>query len=165
MRVVVSEFVSLDGVAQAPGGPEEDTSGGFRHGGWSMPFFDPEVIGPVIGELAHRSEALLQGRRTFQVSSLAWPERDGDPFADWINSVQKYVVSDTLSEPDLSWQPTAIIRGAELLIRPANDGFLFDSQRSIANGPIMSTSCPSRLSAITMALMCTDSGSSPWVRW
>ena len=115
MRVVVSEFVSLDGVAQAPGAQEEDTSGGFRHGGWSMPFFDPEVIGPVIGELAHRSEALLQGRRTFQVSSLAWPERDGDPFADWINSVQKYVVSDTLSEPDLSWQPTAIIRGAELV--------------------------------------------------
>ena len=49
MRVIISEFVSLDGVVQAPGGREEDTDGGFRHGGWSMPFFDPEVMGPVIG--------------------------------------------------------------------------------------------------------------------
>ncbi|HVC66905.1 MAG TPA: hypothetical protein VND44_04870 [Acidimicrobiales bacterium] len=71
MRVVVSEFVSLDGVAQAPGGPEEDTSGGFRHGGWSMPYFDPEVMGPVIAEIADRSQALLQGRRTYQVSAAA----------------------------------------------------------------------------------------------
>jgi len=114
MRVVVSEFVSLDGVAQAPGGPEEDTSGGFRHGGWSMPYFDPEVMGPVIGGIAERSEALLQGRRTYQVSAAAWPERSGDPFADWVNSAQKYVVSDTLSEADLTWSPTSIIRGADL---------------------------------------------------
>ena len=114
MRVVVSEFISLDGVVQAPGGPEEDTSGGFRHGGWSMPYFDPEVMGPVIGEIAERSEALLQGRRTYQVSAAAWPERSGDPFADWVNSAQKYVVSDTLSEADLTWSPTTIIRGADL---------------------------------------------------
>ena len=114
MRVVVSEFVSLDGVAQAPGGPEEDTSGGFRHGGWSMPYFDPEVMGPVIAEFADRSEALLQGRRTYQVSAAAWPDRSGDPFADWINSAQKYVVSDTLSEADLTWRPTTIIRGTDL---------------------------------------------------
>ena len=114
MRVVVSEFISLDGVVQAPGGPEEDTSGGFRHGGWSMPYFDPDVMGPVIGEIAERSEALLQGRRTYQVSAGAWPERGGDPFADWVNSAQKYVASDTLSETDLTWSPTTIIRGADL---------------------------------------------------
>src|SRR5919198_6018233 len=83
MRVVASEFMSLDGVVQAPGGPEEDTSGGFRHGGWSMQFFDPEVMGPVIGEFAERGEALLQGRRPYQVSAAAWPRRGGDPFADW----------------------------------------------------------------------------------
>ena len=115
MRVVVSEFMSLDSVVQAPGGAEEDTSGGFRHGGWSMQFFDPEVMGSVVGELAQRCEALLQGRRTYQVSAAAWPERGGDPFTDWINGVQKYVVSDTLSAADLTWQPTTLIRGADLL--------------------------------------------------
>ena len=115
MRVVVSEFMSLDGVVQAPGGAEEDTSGGFRHGGWSGQFFDPDVMGRVIGEFAQRCEALLQGRRTYQVSAAAWPQRGGDPFTDWINSVQKYVVSDTLSPADLTWQPTALIRGADLL--------------------------------------------------
>ena len=106
--------MSLDGVVQAPGDPREDTSGGFRHGGWSMPFFDSEVMGPVIGGIAERSEALLHGRRTYQVSATAWPERGGDPFANWINSTQKYVVSDTLSEADLTWSPTTIIRGADL---------------------------------------------------
>ena len=115
MRVVVSEFMSLDGVVQAPGGPDEDTSGGFRHGGWSMPYFDPEVMGAVVDEYAERTDALLQGRRTYQVSAAAWPERSGDPFADWINRVQKYVVSDTLTEADLTWEPTTIIRGADLV--------------------------------------------------
>lgn len=134
MRVVVSEFMSLDGVVQAPGGPQEDPSGGFRHGGWSLPFFDPETMGPVIGEVAERSEALLQGRRTYQVSSEAWPSRAGDPFADWINAVQKYVVSDSLSEEDLAWKPTTIIRGEELARRvselrekPGGDIYVYGS--------------------------------------
>jgi dihydrofolate reductase len=117
MRVVASEFVSLDGVAQAPGGPEEDTSGGFRHGGWSHPYFDPELMGTVVGEFAARGDALLQGRRTYQVSAAAWPERSGDPFSDWVNGVQKYVVSDTLTEGDITWQPTTIIRSSELVSR------------------------------------------------
>ena len=115
MRVLASEFISLDGVVQAPGGPNEDTSGGFRHGGWSMQFFDPEVMGRVISTFAEHGEALLHGRRTYQVSAAAWPERGGDPFSDWINRVQKYVVSDALSEADLTWKPTKIIRGANLL--------------------------------------------------
>src|SRR5438105_13044054 len=134
MRVVVSEFMSLDGVVQAPGGPQEDTSGGFRHGGWSMQFFDPEVMGQVIGEFAARSEALLQGRRTYQVSAAAWPERGGDPFSDWINGAQKYVVSDTLSETDLTWRPTTIIRSADLVKevsalrdRPGGDIYIYGS--------------------------------------
>lgn len=117
MQVVVSEFMSLDGVVQAPGGPQEDTSGGFRHGGWSIPFFDPEVMGPVVNEFAERCEVLLQGRRTYQVSSGAWPERGGDPFSDWINGAQKYVVTDTLSEADLTWKPTTIIRTGDLTNR------------------------------------------------
>jgi len=134
MRVVVSEFTSLDGVVQAPGGAEEDTSGGFRHGGWSMPFFDPDVMGAAIGAVAERSEVLLQGRRTYQVSSAAWPERSGDPFADWINAAPKYVVSDTLQEADLTWQPTTIVRGADLVPtisglreRPGGDIYVYGS--------------------------------------
>lgn len=115
MHIVISEFISLDGVVQAPGGPDEDTDGGFRHGGWSMRFFDPEVMGPAIGEMSGRTDALLQGRRTWQVMAGAWPDRAGDPFADWMNSIQKYVVSDTLSEADLTWQPTTIIKRDELV--------------------------------------------------
>src|SRR5205085_3229151 len=109
MRIVVSEFISLDGVVQAPGGPDEDTDGGFQHGGWSMPFFDPEVMGSTINEAAERTDALLYGRRTWQVMAGAWPGRAGDPFADWINAVDKHVVSNTLSEADLTWAPTSLI--------------------------------------------------------
>ncbi|MGN6693795.1 MAG: dihydrofolate reductase family protein, partial [Aquihabitans sp.] len=75
MRIVINEFISLDGVIQAPGGPEEDTDGGFAHGGWSLPFFDPEVMGAAIGEGFASVEALLFGRRTFQGMAAAWPER------------------------------------------------------------------------------------------
>ncbi|MGZ4682747.1 MAG: dihydrofolate reductase family protein [Acidimicrobiales bacterium] len=134
MRVVASEFISLDGVVQAPGGPQEDTSGGFSHGGWSHQFFDPDVMGPVISEFAERGGALLQGRRTYQVSKEAWPDRSGDPFADWINGTQKYVVSDTLSEADLTWQPTTIIRGDDLVdqvsalrAQPGGDVYIYGS--------------------------------------
>lgn len=114
MQIVISEFISLDGVVQAPGGPDEDRDGGFQHGGWSMPFFDPEVMGSSIDEVAQRTDALLYGRRTWQVMAGAWPERAGDPFADWINSVEKHVVSDTLSQDDLTWGPTTLIRGSDL---------------------------------------------------
>jgi dihydrofolate reductase len=115
MRIVISEFISLDGVVQAPGGVEEDQDGGFRHGGWSMPFFDPEVMGAAIGEASEKTDALMQGRRTFQVMAGAWPDRAGDPFADWMNTVQKYVVSDSLTDADITWNPTTIIRGADLV--------------------------------------------------
>ena len=114
MRIVISEFISLDGVVQAPGGAEEDTDGGFRHGGWSMPYFDPDVMGSSINEMSERTDALLYGRRTWQVMAGAWPERAGDPFADWINAVEKHVVSNTLSEADLTWEPTSLIRSADL---------------------------------------------------
>ncbi len=134
MRVVVSEFMSLDGVVQAPGGPDEDTSGGFRHGGWSIPYFDPEVMGAVVDGYAERNEVLLQGRRTYQVSAAAWPERSGDPFADWINRAQKYVVSDTLTDADITWKPTTIIRNDGLIDevsamrdRPGGDIYIYGS--------------------------------------
>jgi dihydrofolate reductase len=115
MKTLITEFISLDGVVQAPGGENEDTDGGFSHGGWSMKYFDPVVMGGVYAELAAKSDALLQGRRTYQVSATAWPSRSGDPFTDWINRVQKYVVSDTLTENDAIWNPTTIIRSANFL--------------------------------------------------
>jgi dihydrofolate reductase len=115
MRIVISEFISLDGVVQAPGGADEDRDGGFEHGGWSMPYFDPEVMGSAIDEVAKRTDALLYGRRTWQVMAGAWPGRAGDPFADWINSAEKHVVSDTLTEDDITWGPTSLIRGADLV--------------------------------------------------
>src|SRR4051794_25979557 len=128
MRIVISEFISLDGVVQAPGGAEEDTDGGFQHGGWSVPFFDPEGMGAGFDEMVQRTDALLYGRRTWQVMAGAWPGRAGDPFADWMNSVAKYVVSDTLSDSDLTWAPTTRIPGrdvvkavTELRERPGKD--------------------------------------------
>src|SRR4029450_8036568 len=113
-KLIIAEFITLDGVVQAPGGADEDTDGGFRYGGWSKPYFDPEVMGPKFSEMVERTDALLYGRRTWQVMAGAWPERAGDPFADWINSVEKHVVSNTLSESDLTWAPTSLIRGADL---------------------------------------------------
>lgn len=109
MKIVVSEFMSLDGVIQAPGGPQEDLDGGFAHGGWSVPFFDPEVMGPWIEAGMAASEALLFGRRTWQGMAIAWTGRAGDPFADQMNAVRKYVVSGTLTEGDLDWPNTTLI--------------------------------------------------------
>jgi dihydrofolate reductase len=109
MRIVVSEFMSLDGVVQAPGGAEEDTDGGFAHGGWSMPFFDPEVMGGWFDESIKSVDALLFGRRTWQVMAGAWPDRAGDPFADQMNAVKKYVVSRTLTQNDLTWNNSTLL--------------------------------------------------------
>jgi dihydrofolate reductase len=109
MRIVISDFISLDGVVQAPGGREEDTDGGFEHGGWSMQFFDPEAMGPVLGEVMENTEALLFGRRTWAVMAAAWPGRAGDPFADRMNEIPKYVVSRTLSQGDLTWSNTTLL--------------------------------------------------------
>ncbi|HEX4244815.1 MAG TPA: dihydrofolate reductase family protein [Acidimicrobiales bacterium] len=109
MRVVVNEFMSLDGVVQAPGGSEEDTDGGFAHGGWSMPYFDPEVMGTMVGEGMETAEALLFGRRTWQAMAGAWPERAGDPYADQMNAIKKYVVSRTLTRDDLTWNNSSLL--------------------------------------------------------
>ncbi|MGO1048915.1 dihydrofolate reductase family protein [Crossiella sp. CA198] len=115
MRIVVSEFISLDGVVQAPGGAQEDTDGGFAHGGWSGPFFDPEVVGVAFDEALRDADALLFGRRTWSVMAGAWPERAGDPFADRMNAIPKHVVSATLGEADLTWHNTSLIPGAEAI--------------------------------------------------
>src|SRR5437868_6972423 len=109
MRIIISDFMSLDGVVQAPGGREEDTDGGFEHGGWSMPYFDPEAMGAAIGEVMEATEALLFGRRTWQVMAGAWPGRAGDPFADRMNEIPKYVASRTLTQDDLNWSNSTLL--------------------------------------------------------
>jgi dihydrofolate reductase len=108
MEIILCAFISLDGVVQSPGGQDEDRDGGFAHGGWSAPFFDPETMGPAIGDVMSRSEALLFGRRTWQTMAAAWPERAGDPFADQMNAIGKYVVSRTLTESDMTWNTTLL---------------------------------------------------------
>ncbi|WP_371477661.1 dihydrofolate reductase family protein [Kitasatospora sp. NBC_00315] len=117
MRIVISEFMSLDGVVQAPGGPEEDTDGGFAHGGWSHPFFDPEVVGAAFDDALGTAEALLFGRRTWQSMAAAWPERAGDPFADRMNAIPKYVLSRTLDASALTWANTTVLPGDEAVAR------------------------------------------------
>jgi dihydrofolate reductase len=117
MRIVIMEFMSLDGVVQAPGGPDEDTDGGFAHGGWSHRFFDPEVMGGAFDDALTETEALLFGRRTWQTMAAAWPERAGDPFADRMNAIPKYVVSGTLGDDALTWNNTTRIAGDEAVAR------------------------------------------------
>lgn len=105
-KLIVLSFISLDGVMQAPGGPTEDTSGGFKYGGWTVPFFD-EVAGEIMGEQMGRPSALLLGRKTFEIFASYWPEHS----ADWpgINEMTKYVVSTTLKNPE--WQNSVVISG------------------------------------------------------
>ncbi len=107
-KLVVSEFVSLDGVMQAPGGADEDTEGGFRHGGWTWPYWHDD-IGRAFGALMHDVDAFLLGRKTYVIHANAFePMKPGDPFGDMMNAPSKYVVSKTLDEP--IWRGTTILR-------------------------------------------------------
>lgn len=115
MQIILSDFMSLDGVVQAPGGPEEDTDGSFAHGGWSMRYFDPEAMGPVLGEVMDRTDALLFGRRTWQAMAAAWPGRAGDPFADRMNELPKHVASRSLSQEDLTWSGSTLLPGDDAI--------------------------------------------------
>lgn len=128
MKIVVTDFMSLDGVVQAPGGPEEDSEGGFEHGGWSMPFFDPDIMGAAIGEAMNSADALLFGRRTWQAMAKAWPERAGDPYADQMNSIVKYVASTSLASDEMAlWEnsrllPSDDVAGAVDALRATDGG-------------------------------------------
>lgn len=105
-KIVALTFVSIDGVMQAPGGPEEDESGGFSHGGWTVPYFD-EFLGGVMGEQMGRPFDLLLGRRTFEVFASYWPDHEEEGAE--INAATKYVVSNTVTEH--AWQPTRFLAG------------------------------------------------------
>ena len=109
-KLVVAEFLSLDGVMQAPGGEDEDTEGGFRYGGWQMGYND-DVSGERIGGSMAQTGAFLLGRRTYDIFAAYWPTQpDDNPFAKVLNGLPKYVASTTLSEP-LAWQGSTLLQG------------------------------------------------------
>ena len=107
-RLIVSTFVSLDGVMQAPGGPDEDDSNGFEHGGWLAPHVD-EGFNDVMGKVFDRADALLLGRRSYEILSSYWPDVEGDQGADQINSMRKYVA--TRTPMDAAWRNTQVLVG------------------------------------------------------
>ncbi|ALV45108.1 deaminase [Arthrobacter alpinus] len=110
MKLTLTEFVSLDGVSQGPGSPEEDTSGGFTRGGWLVPHMDQSFIDQASNWL-ERADALLLGRRTYEAFARDWPQIDdpNDPFTSRMNSLPKYVASDSLTHG--SWNPTTVLSG------------------------------------------------------
>ncbi len=106
--LIVSEFMSMDGVIQAPGGKDEDRDGGFEHGGWTIPYWHDE-IGASFSAMMKNVDAFLLGRRTYVTHAQAFePLPPGDPFGDLMNAPKKYVVSRTLEKP--IWRDTTIIR-------------------------------------------------------
>jgi dihydrofolate reductase len=108
-NLMVTEFVSLDGVVQAPGGPDEDRDGGFAHGGWAAPYIDDEVLARAIGVTA-RADALLLGRRTYEEFAATWPLAPADdPIGSKWTAVRKYVASRTLTS--VSWQNSTLLSG------------------------------------------------------
>ncbi|MDI2126063.1 dihydrofolate reductase family protein [Yinghuangia seranimata] len=110
MKLTVTTFVTLDGVYQAPGGPSEDPSGGFTHGGWSAPFGD-EDFGRFMVGVFEDADAFLLGRRTYEIFNSYWPHHDdpADPIATKLNTLPKYVVSGSLSSAE--WTNSRILGG------------------------------------------------------
>jgi dihydrofolate reductase len=109
MKLTATMMLTVDGVYQGPGGPDEDRRGGFDRGGWVAPFFDDEV-GRFVTSVFERADALLLGRRTWEIFEAYWPHHDeGDPVSHGINVLPKYVPSTTLKDP--SWQNTHVIDG------------------------------------------------------
>lgn len=117
-KIVVLEFITLDGVIQAPGGPEEDTSGGFKYGGWTAPYFD-EMSGKEMEKQMKGEYDLLLGRKTYDIFAGYWPQHT----EEWpqVNKITKYVVSKTLNKP--TWENTVVVKDVEGLIKiKAQDG-------------------------------------------
>ena len=121
-KLVVINNLTLDGVTQAPGAPDEDPRDGFEHGGWAAPYSD-DAMGRLMAEGMSEDGALLLGRRTYERFADFWPRQTDNPFTPVLNRLQKYVVSTTLAEP-LPWQNSTLLKGdamaavAELRERP-----------------------------------------------
>jgi dihydrofolate reductase len=110
MRLTLHTFLTLDGVMQAPGGPDEDREGGFEHGGWSFPYGDDDFGATMVGWFAHTS-AFLLGRKTYEIFNSFWPNATDpdDPIAGKLNALPKYVASNTLDS--VSWHNSSLLRG------------------------------------------------------
>ena len=120
-KLVASTFVTLDGVMQAPGGPEEDPTGGFTHGGWSVHYWD-DVMRQVMGEAMEAPYDVLLGRKTYEIFAAHWPHVTDDPAADKLNAARKYVASRTLARAE--WRNSTLIRDVprEVAKLKAQDG-------------------------------------------
>jgi dihydrofolate reductase len=125
-RIVVNNNVTLDGVMQAPGAPDEDLRNDFKHGGWATPYFD-SVMATIAGEGMAKGGTMLLGRRTYEHFATVWPNMPQDnPFTTFINNCQKYVASKTLKGP-LAWNNSTLLKGdavdavARLKKQPGND--------------------------------------------
>ncbi|MFC8700356.1 dihydrofolate reductase family protein [Streptomyces parvus] len=132
MKLVVQQFLTLDGVSQSPGAPDEDTSDGFARGGWFVPHLD-ETFVRQAGEWLAEADAFLFGRRTYEHFARDWPRMTDHPFAGTLNGLPKYVASDTLTEA--AWNPTTILSGdvaaqvADLKRQPGRDLQIHGSAR------------------------------------
>ncbi len=112
-KVIVFEWMSLDGVVQAPGAPDEDTSGGFQHGGWALPYFEDVSSQKWVAENIVGAGGYLFGRRTYEILGAYWPNSSSEEervLAEPLNTKAKYVASRTLSEP-LPWQNSRLLQG------------------------------------------------------
>src|SRR2546427_10579203 len=109
-KLVVGTFLTVDGVMQAPGGPEEDRDGGFEHGGWAGEYWD-EMMGKLIVEQTLKTDALLLGRKTYEIFAAHWPRvtDPNDPVATKLNSMRKYCASRTLRKAE--WHNSTILPG------------------------------------------------------
>jgi dihydrofolate reductase len=108
-KITANVSLTLDGVMQAPGRPEEDLRGGFQHGGWALPYYDPVMAADAAEGIA-KAPDLLFGRRTYQDFYTVWPNRTDNPFTDVLNNAQKFVASTTLREP-LPWANSVLLKG------------------------------------------------------
>lgn len=107
-KLVVSEFVTLDGVMQAPGGADEDTEGGFTHGGWTHPYWHDD-IGAHFDESLSQADTFLLGRKTWEIHGGAFETMEGEEFVDRLNAMKKYVVSTTLTDAS-AWRNSTLIK-------------------------------------------------------
>ncbi|MBF8190799.1 dihydrofolate reductase family protein [Nonomuraea sp. K274] len=134
MKITLTEFVTLDGVSQGPGSPDEDTSDGFTRGGWLVPYIDGTFV-QRASDWLDLADGLLLGRRTYEAFARDWPKitDPADPFTERMNALPKYVVSNTLTEG--TWHPTTVLNGdpvqtvAELRARPGRELQIHGSAR------------------------------------